>query len=219
MRQMKCSELVFDGTVYPRANVDPQHVSHIAQAIQAGATLPPIVICKKTKRVVDGMHRIRALQKVHGPDAAADVVEKSYRNDKELFLDAMRFNATHGRNLSTYDRAHCAITAANLEIDDASVAECLSVTPAYVDSLRVNRAATSGKLSVPIKRTIAHKAGETLTKEQVTANDKLSGMSQSFYFNQIITLIENDLLDLTDDRLMERVRRLHELLAGLLVSA
>ena len=219
MRKLKASELVFDGGVYPRGRVDPQNIGYIAQAIQAGAAMPPVVVCKKSKRIVDGIHRVRANQKLYGMDAEIECVEKTYRNDQELFKDAMRYNSVHGQNLTTFDRSHCVQLAESLGIDDAAVAECLNVSPDWIGKLRTDRSAVSGKLHVPIKRTIAHKAGQTLTKEQVGANEKLSGMNQVFYVNQIITLIESDLLNLADDNLMERLKKLHELLSGLLVSA
>jgi hypothetical protein len=86
--------------------------------------------------------------------------------------------------------------------------------------LRVSRTATTaGGLSIPLKRTIAHMAGRRLTKAQSQANDGLSGMNQSFYANQLISLIENGLLDKADEKLFERLTRLRELLDGVLQTA
>ena len=76
----------------------------------------------------------------------------------------------------------------------------------------------SGGLHVPIKRTIQHMAGKKLSKEQVSANDKLGGMHAVFYMNQLATLIESKLLDLENPKVMESLKRLHELLEGMLVS-
>jgi len=87
-----------------------------------------------------------------------------------------------------------------------------------VESLVVDRAARCGKLTVPLKQTIRHMRGRNLTKEQSAANDKLSGMNQSFYVNQLITLIESKLLDSEDEQLFERLKHLHGLLEELLVT-
>jgi hypothetical protein len=212
MKRMKVSELVFDFDFYPRAQIDSQHVAYLEDVMKAGHALPPIVIDKASKRVVDGFHRCRAALKMYGKDAEIEVIEKAYRNDRELFLDAVRYNSGHGRTLAMYDRAHCAILAARLEIDDAALAGALQVTTDRLAELRADRSATSGGKLVPIKRTIAHMAGKKLTPRQAEANKKFSGMEQTFYVNQVILLLENDLVNTENGPLMERLG----VLAGLL---
>lgn len=216
MRKLKCSQLVLDFDFYPRAQVDSQHVAYMVEAMKAGSEFPPVVICKKTKRVADGFHRVRARQRHDGPDAEIQVVEKTYRNDAELFLDAMRYNAAHGRNLTQYDRAHCAILAVNLGLDDEAIAGALHVPAEKIGELRADRSAKHAGLQVPIKRTIRHMAGRTLNKGQVAANAKLSGMNQVFYVHQVCTLIESGLLNTDDAALMAALEKLRELLAGVL---
>src|SRR5688572_13414948 len=60
METIKASELVEDFDLYPRGDVDGTHVLSLVQALEAGVELPPIIACKKTKRIVDGFHRRRA---------------------------------------------------------------------------------------------------------------------------------------------------------------
>jgi len=57
-------------------------------------------------------------------------------------------------------------------------------------------------------------AGKELTPEQAEANRRLSGMEQLFYVNQLILLIENDLLDRSNEKLLAGLARLRELLDG-----
>lgn len=231
MTKLKVAELVFDMTVYPRHDVDAHHVNDIARAMEAGAEMPPIVIEKKSRRIIDGFHRGKAYQKLYEPETEIDVIEKTYRDEQALFLDAIRYNSSHGKNFDSHDRAHCTIMALNLGIDDKALAGVLHVDEDYIGKLRADRVAFGGKiepsivgggktnrLQVPIKQTIKHMAGKTLTNDQQAANNKLSGMNQSFYANQLITLIESKLIDLADERLMERLRILHEMLDDLLVA-
>lgn len=220
MRKAKVGELVLDFNIYPRANIDNYNVNTIAEALTAGVELPHIIIDKKSKRVVDGFHRVRAYQKIYGDDCEVEVIEKSYRDDKQLFLDSIRYNANHGAKLDSHDRAHCSILANQLVIDDTHLADALSITVDKLSSLMVSHTAVGkGGLAVPIKRTISHMRGKKLTNKQADANKKLSGMNQSFYANQIITLIENDLLNVGDDKLMQRLDLLRGLLNGLLEKA
>ena len=217
MRRLSMGELVCDFTMYPRASVDGQHVHYMVAALEAGATLPPMIIDKKSRRIVDGFHRYRAYRRTEVEEV--DVIEKTYKDDKALFLDAVRFNAGHGRSLTTFDRTHCIIRANELRVDEELLAGALCITMDALGELRTGntgrlRAVGGGGQSVPLKRTIRHMAGRTLSKAQGEANDKLSGMEQAFYVNQIITLIETNLLDRDNEQLMARLRVLEGLLAA-----
>src|SRR5688572_26888007 len=108
MRTYPARELIIDKDVYPRREVDGDHVFNLMEAIRTGAEVPPIVICKISKRVVDGVHRLTALQRLHGADYEVECIEKTYKNDAELFLDAIKYNSSHGRHLSRDDRARIA---------------------------------------------------------------------------------------------------------------
>ena len=182
--------------------------------------MPPLVIDRKSRRVVDGFHRGRAYkqEKIE----LVEVVEKSYRNDGEMFLDAVRYNASHGRGLSPFDRARCILRAESMKIELEQVASALSITCEAAGALRANRVGKlhGGQTSpTPLKHTIEHMVGRVLTKAQWETNNKLGGQRQQFYANQLISLIENKLLDTEDERLMVRLARLAELLAELGVNA
>jgi hypothetical protein len=216
MRTIKAAELILDFDLYPRNNIDPHNVRNLIDALAAGSELPPILIDKKSKRVIDGFHRIRAYLNAMGDEVGVTVIEKNYHNEQEMFLDAMRFNADHGAKLDSHDRTHCVLVAERLKIPAEAVAGALHVTVDKLASLRTDRTATSGSLLIPIKRTIQWKAGTRLNKAQVAANEKLSGMNQQFYANQLITLLESELIDSADDQLIERLQLLHRILGTFL---
>lgn len=224
MRSIKLCDLVLDYAIYPRREIDAYHSHTIQEAIAGGAEIPPLVVEKKTKRIVDGFHRHRAYKRLYGEDPAfaVDCIEKEYKSDAELFLDSMRYNASHGRCLSKFDRTHCLLLARQLHVPDKEIAKVLHITVKAQRKLVVDRSALKGngkQVLTPIKSTIKHKAGQLLNDEQWSANDKLSGMQQAFYVNQIITLIENDLLDTSDEKLMAGLERLAELIAGVVAHA
>lgn len=214
----KLATLVFDYSMYPRHQIDRTHVAHLAEAIEAGAKLPPIVIDKKTKRISDGFHRATALRKTAGEDATVEVVEIAYGNDAEMFLDAARRNAGHGHRLSNFDRVRCIELASQLDIEPEALSAALVMPVEKVAELRIKcmaEAPVRPHGPTPIKRTIQHMAGRRLTPRQSQANEALSGMRQVFYANQLIHLIEGELLQ-EDDRLWERLVVLHGLLGDVL---
>lgn len=214
MRQFPIDKVVVDYGLYPRQQKDSHHVAEMRKAEEAGVVFPPIIIDKKTKTVIDGVHRVGMweLQKY----TMIPVIEKTYRNKAEMFLDAMRYNADHGRALSTYDRAHSVIVAADLGLSDDAIAGALLVTVDRVNELRVNKSATTGggalTRSVAIKRTIRHMAGRRLTASQVETNKKLGGMAQLFYVRQLLMLYRSKLLDTSNEELLSELEELKALI-------
>lgn len=210
MRLISIEDVVVDLGVYPRQQTDSHHIAEMCVAEEAGVKFPPILIDKKTKRVADGVHRV-GMWKRRGY-TKIPVIEKAYKNDAELFLDAMRLNADHGRALSTYDRAHAVIVAASLGLADDAIAGALLVTVDRVNELRVNKSATTGggalTRSVAIKRTIGHMAGRRLNKRQVEVNKKLGGMAQLFYVRQLLMLYNSNLIDTENEDLLSALQEL-----------
>lgn len=217
MEMLRLEELVLNfEDLYPRASVDSGHVTHLAEAMSLGIELPPIIADRKSKTVIDGFHRYHAAKRLKWPAILTEL--RDYKSAAEMFLDAMHMNAGHGRTMSNFDRAHCVILAARHKLQPEQIATALSITVEKVGELRSDRV---GKLrsvantQVPLKRTIHHMAGQTLSKTQVEAQTKLGGMDQIFYVNQLIVLIENDLLDTANNNLMHGIQRLTHLLNGL----
>lgn len=216
--KIKASELVEDFDLYPRADVDSTHVKHIAEAIEAGAQIPPVIADLKSKRIVDGFHRSRAWRRIYGDEVEIDVLLKSYKNERELFLEAIRLNANHGRNMTSFDRTHAMEKALRFEIDPALVAAALNMKLERVTEFKSERCAKleNSRRCVPLKQSIRHMRGSTMTKEQADTVSKLGGNNQSFYVNQLILLIDNGLLDLKNERLLERLKLLNQKISKLL---
>lgn len=218
MRTIKAAELVIDFDLYPRNNVDSHNVRTLIDALASGVELPPIIIDKKSKRVADGVHRTRAYLQHYGPDHPVEVIEKNYKNDAELFLDAMRYNGSHGAKLDPCDRTHCVIIGERLGLTIDAIAGALHMPTDKLGGLRESRTATAGTLTVPLKRTFRHMAGRRLTKEQVAANERSSGMNPAFYANQLIDMIEAKMIELDDESLRERLSHLNQVLSNLLLE-
>ena len=220
-RRRLVSGLVLDRELSPRERLGSNHVRQLAEALRAGAVLPPIVIERGTSRVVDGFHRVEAHRRIYGREALIEAVEKDYADEGELFLDAVRLNAAHGSRLAPYDQLRCIAIAERLSVDPSRVAGALSVRPSYVGELSLRRTGSelATQAPVPLKRTIEHMRGRPLTSGQMEANRKLGGQAQAFYVNQLIILLENDLLDTENENLMARVERLKVLLSRVAAPA
>jgi len=219
MRQLKAGELVFDFDIYPRQAVDSQHVHYMRESAEAGAEFPPVVIDQKTKRIVDGFHRVRMTLGLYGPEHLMDVVEKRYASEADLLADSIRLNASHGRALTRFDRVHCLLLAEKLELSLDETAKALSTTVERLKEMRVERVGQmridKKPVAIALKRTISHMSGKVLNQAQVEANKKLSGMSAMFYVNQVVLLIEANLLDAGNEELWARLEHLGSLIRSL----
>ena len=221
MIAVKIADLIIDYDIYPRESIDSTHVHYIAEAMRAGQEMPPIVIQQKSKRIVDGVHRWRAMKRLHDDTDEIDVVAKKYKTELALYQDAVRYNLTHGHTLTRHDRTRVALKLQrDFKLEPDEIAESLNLTSESVNVLLTDKTAQAKLEPIAIKNTIRHMAGRKFSRKQEEANKRLSGMNQIFYVNQVITLLETPgFLKRDDEKLMKRLEELHEELGKLFVNA
>jgi hypothetical protein len=213
--RVKAAELVLDFSLYPRFRIDDYHVAEMVESLKAGAVFPPVVADSASKRLVDGWHRIRALQRLYKENAEVDVLFKKYQSDAAMYEDSMRLNSTHGRNLTSYDKAHCILRGRELGLSDDSIASALHITKDRIATLIAERWTADKEV---LKRTVAHFAGQKLTEGQREFVARAGGMDQLFYINQVIALLETDSIDWNRENVRNALGKLLNLLQSKLVK-
>lgn len=211
--KMKCAEIILDYNVYPRHKIDGTHVGHIRSAIRSGVELPPVIVDMKSRRCVDGFHRITATLREFGEDAVIEVELREYRNEAVLVLDAIELNSGHGENLSPFDRVRCVTLADNFKLKDVDLAKALRVPLDEIEHMRVGRTATNRDGSIiAIKHGISHLAGRRITRRQERGNEAYGGLRPLFYVNQVVLALESELIAEDDAKCWERLTYLRDLL-------
>ncbi|WKG09627.1 ParB/RepB/Spo0J family partition protein [Nocardia sp. PE-7] len=110
-------------------------IRHIQELIEAGITLPPIVVNRETMEVIDGAHRLMAARK-----RGESTINVSFFDGSETdaFLFAVQVNAEQGLPLSREDRL--AATHRILEThgtwSDRMIAELVGLSTKTVASIR-----------------------------------------------------------------------------------
>lgn len=99
LHQIKIDDLAIKETLeelYQRHHVDYRKAIEYAQAMKMGVKFPPIHVgvFDGKQWVVDGIHRIKAKQRIKQQMIEATI--KDYSSLAEMFLDAAKLNATHG---------------------------------------------------------------------------------------------------------------------------
>jgi len=220
MEKTRVAELVEDFGLYPRSQVDGSHVQKLTEALLAGQKLPPIVV-DESGRIIDGFHRRRAVLRVHGDDADIEVEVRQYANDRERYLDTLRLNARHGKGITGAELTGAILKSEQFKLKPELVASALGIRTERVETIRqtkvaeVRQAVTAHGKKIPLKRSVYHLAGKTLTKKQAEAMDMLPGQPQPLLIQQLIRLIETNSLDLDDERVVTGLARLGDLLVSL----
>ena len=139
-------ELIRDWNLWPRyeaQELDSTNLTRIKQAILAGEKLPPIVVDAKSLRIVDGFHRQETYLKLYGDNAEVEVEARDYKNDAEMFKDAMELNAKGSLLLTPQDKVHCIIKGRKFKLSFEEIAKSLGMTVDKIKSLKERRVATT----------------------------------------------------------------------------
>lgn len=135
-RETECAEVpvtaVTAGESPRSTGADEEHIARLAETEEQ---LPPILVDRRTMRVIDGMHRLAAARLRGQPtisvryfDGCAD----------DAFLRGVEANVTHGLPLSQADRRAAAarIVATHPHLSDRSIARASGLGAKTVAALR-----------------------------------------------------------------------------------
>ena len=109
--------------------------SHVRRLAQCDAHLPPIVVHRRTMRIIDGMHRLRAAERNGQTEVKVAYFDG---NEDEAFMLAVELNIKHGLPLLLSDRKAAAarILAANPDLSDRSIAAKTGISDKTVAAIR-----------------------------------------------------------------------------------
>ncbi len=116
--------------------------AHVARLAESETPLPPILVDRRTMRVIDGLHRLLAAS-LKGQDTIdAEFFDGSFA---DAFLRAVEANVTHGLPLSQADRraATARIIASHPHLSDRAIAESAGLAARTVAAIR--RRSTNGQ--------------------------------------------------------------------------
>jgi hypothetical protein len=203
--------LVEDFTLYPRHRVDNSHVADLVRALRAGHDLPPLVVERRSLRIVDGFHRARAYVSVYGPTAQASVVWRRYATDRELFEEAVAANSSHGRKLDRQDQIRVALLLEKMGATPDRIAVVLHIPEPRVEELKIRHIVVQGERQ-PAKPSASHVYGQTLTVEQASVLQRAPGTGLRQQVRQLLDLLRADLYDVSDTRLCDELHQLADLI-------
>src|SRR5262249_41257986 len=158
-------DLKFDEAIYPRQNVDEHHIKQMVHAMEGGVELPPIVVERKSKRIVDGVHRYHAALRRELKMISGTL--KDYKTEADLFHEAVMLNSGVGLRLGTDDTLKVLQISDRLKFKELDVAAMLHTSIAHLRSIKTRFAtyqeAAKGVKDlrrIPLKGSVRHLSGE-----------------------------------------------------------
>jgi hypothetical protein len=221
LQWIELQNLVIDPSIQVRT-VNPQTVSTYRQAHRSGAEFPPLIVENKTNRIVCGNHRYYVYKSELQPTDTIQCHAVTYPSEVDLIKHAAGDNAQHGLQLSTFDKKRIIVRLKSLGEDYDSISQVLAVPVKKVQELAGMTVVVVGKKkkkkytrTEPLKRGLEHLQGKTVTEEQYAEHaNKDRGVSAVSMASTLIRWIDNGWIS-NDELTMARMRRLHDVLSGL----
>ena len=124
---LKIVDLVCEEKLYPRIKLGWLTAYQYSQAMKSGSEFPAIVVGSFEGKmyVVDGWHRIEAKKLLKEEYIQATV--KTYESFKDMFIDAVKLNATHGRPLSVQEKVRIVELLKQYGIEKEQITEIVKI--------------------------------------------------------------------------------------------
>lgn len=209
--------LVEDLSIYPRHKIDQVNINNIALAIKAGERVleeHPPVVDRKSMRIVDGFHRVRAAIKCGLEEIPVEF--RSYRSKAKMIEDAVEANASHGRKLDQRDRVRAILLLEQVGVSQKRIAGALHVPEDRVVKLR-HRVVDSPDGPIPDKAAYRVQPDETpmkVTRSQVELIEAAPAWRHLQSIHHITNDLNAGLVNLDDERVVEALGELREAIDG-----
>lgn len=209
-------DLVFDSNLYPRIKTNWLTVYQYGMAMRSGALFPPITVgtLHDKKYVVDGWHRVEAL-KLIGEEYVQAVV-KNYKNERELFADAVKLNANHGRQLSVQEKARIIDRLLDYNFSLQEISEIVHVPVDHIQrfTLKVVNLPNGSKLYM--KSIVENAVKDDLTLAQKIKQDIFNVRNVLLLLAQLKELLESGAFPLDNDNIKALAVEVYTLLGEIL---
>ncbi len=184
-----------------------------AEAMKTGAKFPPIDVTKFNGKwiVIDGWHRVDAYKRNGEKDVLANII--NLKDEKEIYLEAVKRNARHGRQFSVQERITICLRLQDLKIERATIANLVGIPIDKWERIVGGKVtSTYNGEEVVLKAPLSNLAGMTVPERTIQAQENLSSMSQLQILDNMIIMLENSFFNFSDKNVEEKLRRIKSLL-------
>lgn len=212
-QKLKIAVLILDWNLWPRASVnqiDYAHVKKMVEAAKAGDTLPPIVVDKKTKKVVDGFHRLEVARRVEGDEGEIVCDVRNFKDDAAMLVAAAELNARHGMPLTNKDRARVISIGLEMGVSMKQLAKSLGMGNDYIEKFLDDRTAfDTADRRVPLAAGAKDLAGRKLNRAQMDYVNSADRNGATFHAAMLLKAIKAGVVDWDNEKTVARMTELY----------
>lgn len=194
---LKIKDLVLDEKYYPRLKVSWKVAYAYSQAMKTGAKFPPIIVglYRGKNILLDGWHRVEAYKRNKEEYVEAELI--LFKNEKELFLEAVKRNAVHGKPYSIQEKIDIANRLQDLKVERIEISK---ITGIPLD--RLPKLIERKTLTLPNGSKVVLKASLETAKEKILEISKdepfiIENIQKDLTGNKIDVILD-DLLNLLE---------------------
>lgn len=213
---LNIGELEFDESIYPRIVRDWLTAYQYSQKMKAGVIFPPIEVGRYDEKqyVLDGMHRIDAKKLLKEKYIEARI--KKYDNKNDMFVDAVKYNTSHGRQLSVQETARIIYKLGEeMKFELEQIKDIIGMPVKGIKRMKVKTILGPNGKPVYIKG-----APEKAAMMAGIPLEELASLDQSSFnvstiiqlLNQMIALLEGGIYPVKDEEVVSLTTRLYMLL-------
>jgi hypothetical protein len=211
LQVLKICNLKFDQEIYPRIKTSWLTAYQYAQSMRAGSVFPPINVGKLNEElyVIDGWHRVEA-KKILGEEYIEAII-KDYKDKKEMFVEAINLNISHGRPLSIQEKVRLVKKLEDLNFTIEKISEITRIPIDKIEMFKVRTVIAPNGKPIFVKSIVA-KSVESIEEATEVDMDKFSARTIISLLTQLIELLEDDIYPLQNKEVKELTIRLYTLL-------
>jgi hypothetical protein len=212
-KTINLDEVFFDEELYPRSSVYWQVSFAYSEEMKAGAKFPPIVLAlyKKKLYLVDGKHRIDAHTLLKKKTIEAEIYTGWNKN--KIFEEAIKRNITHGRVLSPFEKRKLVLKLRGMKYGDQAISDLIQVPLERLENFIAQRLINTLTGAEIVKTEISHVVDKGFSGEDISNIQKeMYSKSQVSLLKEVVTLLENNLLDLENKEVQILTQKLRQLL-------
>jgi|TARA_Y100000034_G_scaffold40209_1_gene49571 hypothetical protein len=213
IQKVPINEIFFDEDLYPRTHYNWQTAYDYSQSMKTGSKFPDIVLAifNRKKYLVDGKHRIEAYKLLKQGEIKA-VIHIGW-NKRRIYTEALKANISHGRMLSPYEKRLAVQKLLELKYSNKDISKFVQVPLEKLENFVAKKAVVTltgasteeaaesamEMAQVVLKSGAGHLSGQELTPNRIIEVENVQRNwnmhSQIDLLNQVIDLLENNLLD------------------------
>lgn len=211
---IKIKDIIIDKELYPRISVDWTTCARYYNAFKSGAVFPPIAVAKLDGiyYLVDGAHRLKIYSDSGEEYTQSEVLYGLSK--EEIYLEAVKRNIGHGRQFSTQEVTNICITLEKWNLSKEKISELVNIpmeniTPFIAKrSIRITDTGERVALKAPLRNLIEISPDIDKDINQKRFNSK----SQVQILEMVISLLKNGWINNTSEIVIERLKKIYELL-------